>query len=275
MSGTTEVSGGTVTLGSTAGVIPVASNQTLNLGTANGYALAVGSSLAFSNSGTIIAQSGLITLQSSNLSYTGGTFSAANGGTLELMGPLSSGLYEPQAGSVVYLGGRFSGSVANLVSPANAILALANNVSSGTLNVAGGTYVATANNAFGPATLSFNAGTLAGYGSSPITLSSPLAWGTNPTINFAGATQLNLTAPLALAGGTYNVNDPATVSNFSGVISGPGPSTSLASPPFPPPIPIAAERPSTASPTPRSPTAWPSARARSPSTTAASRPPPT
>ena len=130
-------SNGAVTLGG-AGTLPVAAGQTLNLGAVNGYTLGFAPGLQFSNSGTLSAGPGSISLAASNLAYSGGTFSAASGGTLTMLSPVSSGTFSPAAGGVLILGSTYSGALANLAPAVGGTLVIANNLTAGTLNVANG-----------------------------------------------------------------------------------------------------------------------------------------
>ncbi len=144
------VPNGTVTLAGSA-ALPVAAGQTLNVGVTDGYTMNF--ALTFSNSGTISAGPGNITLSASNLAVPG-TLSATSGGTLTMTaGPsgfISSGVYSPAAGGVVYLADPYSGPLANLQAQPQGILAIANNTTSGTLDIVGGAYVAMANVPSGP-----------------------------------------------------------------------------------------------------------------------------
>ena len=53
-------------------------------------------------------------------------------------------------------------------------------------------------------------------------LANALVWGPNPTLNFGGTANLQLSALVNISSGTYNLNDPNTHGTLSGVISGPG-----------------------------------------------------
>ncbi len=199
----------------------VAAGQTLNLGAANFYTLNIG--LAFSNSGTISVPMGSVSLAASNLTYAGGTFSAASGGTLSLASALSTGTYSPAAAGTVVLSNSYSGLLANLAPASGGTLVIANNLTAGTLNVVNGAYVATNAASFGPTTLSLNGGSLGAIGG-PVSVANPLLWA-NPsggTLNFAGASLLTLSASLGLTSGTYNLNDPGGHGALAGVVSGPG-----------------------------------------------------
>ena len=217
------VANGAITLAGS-GTVPIVAGQTLNLGDVNGYTLSIG--LAFSNSGTISAGPGGVSLAASNLAYSGGTFSAASGGTLTLLSPASSGAYAPAATGTVILSSTYSGPLANLTPAVGGALLIADNVTAGTLNVAGGAYFAASPTSFGPAILQLNGGTLAATtaltGSNSI--ANGLIWGptSGGTLNFGGNSNLALSAPLNLSSGTYNLNDPGTHGTLSGVISGSG-----------------------------------------------------
>ena len=209
------LSGGTVTM---IGSLAVPPGTTLNLGYVNGSALTVNT--VFSNSGTITAMAGnLVSLPFANLPVPG-TLSAASGGTLTVSGAVNAGVYTPAAGGLVYLSGAYSGPLANLVPQTGGALVVTSNSTTGTLNVAGGAYVAVTGSSFGPATLSLNGGSLAA--AQGVTIGNAITWGATPTINFTGPGTMNLTAPISLVSGTYNVNDPNTLATFSGVISGAG-----------------------------------------------------
>ncbi len=211
------VAGGTVILGGSGLAVPAGTQ--LNLGYVNGYTLTVNT--VFSNSGTIAAATGNnVSLQQSNLSAAAGTLSANSGGTLTMVGPISSGTYSPAAGGIVYLSGAYSGPLANLTPQAGGALVIANNASSGTLSIAGGAYVATNNSSFGPATLALDGGTLAA--AQNVTLANALTWGATPSIYFGGTSTMTLTSSLSVASGPYNLYDPAGVATLSGAISGGG-----------------------------------------------------
>jgi autotransporter-associated beta strand protein len=214
------VAGGSVTLAG-AGTLPIQPGQTLNLGDVNGYTLTIDPGLSFSNSGTINVPAGSVSLQASNLPYAGGTFSAASGGTLTLASQMTAGIYAPANGGTVILT-SYSGSLANLVPQSGGNLVIQSNASAGTLNIQTGIFNASSNSSFGPAVLEFNGGYLGA--TTGVTLGNALVWGPNPTLNFTGNNNVNLTAPLALPSGgtTYTVNDPNTRGTLSGVISGPG-----------------------------------------------------
>ena len=185
------VPGGSVTLGG-AGTLAIPSGVTLNLGYANGYSLGFGGAFQLGNSGAISAAAGSnVVLPAANLSYAGGTFSAASGGTLTMANTMSTGTYSPANGGVVVLTG-YTGPLANLVPQSGGILAIESNTSAGTLNIQTGIFAATSNTSFGPATLSFNGGYLGA--DTAVTLANPLTFGANPTLNFTGASAVNLSA---------------------------------------------------------------------------------
>ena len=93
--------GGTATLGGV-GVLPIAAGQTLNLGAVNGYTLGFAPTLQLSNSGTLSAAAGNVTLPIGNLTSSAGTLSAASGGTLTVAGAISSGYFNPQNTGTVF-----------------------------------------------------------------------------------------------------------------------------------------------------------------------------
>ncbi|MGA2035853.1 MAG: autotransporter-associated beta strand repeat-containing protein, partial [Thermoguttaceae bacterium] len=225
---TMGVSGGTVTLVGSNGGLVIPSGQKLNLETLNGYTLNIDPNLQLTNSGTISGGPGSVSVHASSLAVSAGTLSAATNGTLTLLDPMSTGYYAPAATGTVVLAGAYSGALANLAPLSGGTLVINNNVTAGTLNVAGGAYFANNNSSFGltTTTLSLNGGTLGATtaltGSNAV--ANPLTWGATPTLNFSGASNLELSASLSLtSGGTaYNLNDPATHGTLSGVISGLG-----------------------------------------------------
>ena len=153
------VAGGAITL-TGSNTLSIPAGMTLTLGAVNGYTLGISPSLAFSNSGTISGGAGSVSLQAGNLAFTGGTFSAASGGTLTLAGAMSGGYFAPGAGGSVILSNTYSGPLASLVPAAGGTLVIGNNSTSGTLNVIGGAYEASSPTSFGPATLEINGGSL-------------------------------------------------------------------------------------------------------------------
>ncbi len=214
------VGSGTITLAGS-NTFPIAAGNTLNLGAVNGYTLIVGPGLAFSNSGTINVPAGAVTLQASNLSYSGGAFTAASGSTLTLASPVSGGTYSAAAGGTVVLSSSYSGPLANLAPASGGTLVIGSNLSTGTLNVAGGAYIAQNPSSFGPATLQLNGGSLGAM--MPLTggnaIANALTWGGTQAVTFVGNNMLTLSAALNLTSGTYNVNDPAGLATFTGPIS--------------------------------------------------------
>ncbi|MGA2033335.1 MAG: PA14 domain-containing protein, partial [Thermoguttaceae bacterium] len=220
---------GTVTLVGSNGGLVVPTGQTLNLGVANGYTLNIDHGLVLNNSGTISVGPGSVSLSASNngnLSQSVGTLTAVSGGILTLLDPMSSGYYAPAATGTVVLASTYSGLLANLAPASGGTLVINSNVTAGTLNVAGGGYFANNSSSFGPTTttLSLNGGTLGATtaltGSNAV--ANPLTWGATPTLNFSGASNLELSGSLGLTSGTCNLNDPATHGTLSGVISGSG-----------------------------------------------------
>ena len=231
--GTVSVSGGTIDLAGAGGKFPIASGQTLSLGMSNGYTLLIDPGLQFSNSGTISAGLGNVSLSPDNLTTSAGTLSAASGGTLT-MGGLVTGLagsatYSPAAAGTVVLSGTFAGPLKYLAPLAGGSLVINDNSSSGTLNLAGGAYLATSNAAFGPATLALDGGTLAA--TTPLTGSNAIAnllvlntsGGTAArTLCIGGSFPLQLSSTLSLSSGTTTINDPIGLATLSGAISGAG-----------------------------------------------------
>ncbi len=108
----------------------------------------VSSSLVFGNSGTIAAGPGAVSLSAGNLSPAG-TLSAANGGTLTIASPMSTGVYAPAATGTVILSGTYSGPLANLAPAAGGTLVIDDITSSGTLSIAKGAFFATGPTSFG------------------------------------------------------------------------------------------------------------------------------
>ncbi len=199
----------------------------------NGYTLLIDPGLQFSNSGTISAGLGNVSLSPDNLTTSAGTLSAASGGTLT-MGGLVTGLagsatYSPAAAGTVVLSGTFAGPLKYLAPLAGGSLVINDNSSSGTLNLAGGAYLATSNAAFGPATLALDGGTLAA--TTPLTGSNAIAnllvlntsGGTAArTLCIGGSFPLQLSSTLSLSSGTTTINDPIGLATLSGAISGAG-----------------------------------------------------
>ena len=233
--GTFSVSSGTIDLAGAGGPVSIASGQTLSLGMSNGYTLLIDPALQLSNSGTISAGLGNVSLSPGNLTTSAGTLSAASGGTLT-MGGLVTGLagsatYSPAAAGTVVLSGTFAGPLKNLAPLAGGTLVINDNSSSGTLNLAGGAYLATSNAAFGPATLALDGGTLAA--AAPMTgvnaIGNPLVLGTSTanggvarTLCIGGSFPLQLSSTLSLSSGTTTINDPIGLATLSGAISGAG-----------------------------------------------------
>ena len=131
--------------------------------------------------------------------------------------------------------GGYSGTTSQLTPAAGGVLyfPVANPGLSGTLDLANGGYVAGNRNAFGPATtLELDGGTLAASTTltGSLSIANPITFGSNQRINIAaslakvGATSLiQFSGPVSLANNSaYTFNDPAGMSIFSGVISGPG-----------------------------------------------------
>ena len=223
------LAGGTVNLAASGGSVGIPAGQRLNLGASGGYTLTIDPGLQFSNSGTISAGPGAISLAAANL-LLAGTLSAASGGTLTLSDPMSGGYYAPAAGGTVILSDTtvgYSGTLANLAPLAGGTLVIADNVTAGTLTIKGGAYEATNSLSFGPTVLSLDGGTLAAAtaltGSNAIgnVLTLTTSGAGSRTLNFGGSSMLQLSAPLVLSG-TTTINDPGGVGILSGVISGSG-----------------------------------------------------
>ena len=217
------VANGAITLAGS-NQVPIAAGQTLNLGAANGYALNLSSGLVFSNSGTISAGPGSVSLSAINLTTSAGTLSASAGGTLVLPNNMAgiTATYAPASGGTVQFSGDYQGAIASLLPAAGGTLLFAGSTSmSGTLNVAGGAFVAGNPNSFGSTTLQINGGSLGALRA--VSVSNPLVWGAMRTLNFGGSSLLTLSASLGLAGGnSYTVNDAGAHGNLAGVISGGG-----------------------------------------------------
>ena len=223
---TAGVNGGSFTLAGTNGGLTIPSGATLNLGAVNGYTLAIAPALQLSNSGTISAVAGSFSLPAGNLAYSGGTFSAAGGGTLTMVSPMNTGTYAPAAAGSVILSSTYSGPLANLAPASGGTLVINNNATPGTLNVSGGVYLGTSNAFLGPVSLSFNGGTIA---------STTVLTGTNAVADpwtivagsaasFGGGNAIQLAASTSLPAGSesIHVTNPGLTVTLSGLISGPG-----------------------------------------------------